>query len=323
MVKKVTISDVAKLAGVSKSTVSRYLNQGYISDKNAAIIKKAITDTGFKSNFFAARLKTKFNKLIGIVVPRIDSYSAGQTLAGINEILTQEQYQSIIVTSELDSTKEIQAIHQFHQQGVDAIIVISVGITQEKLSLMQQYSTPTIFVGQQHPDLNYIKLNDEKAGMLLGQHLEQCQFKNCVYLNVNKSDKAIGIERCQGFLQAFNGNVHFINTDFSFEHAYLHAPEILKFKPDVIVGATDNIALGVFKYLQEKNIKIPNDIAVAGFGGYPVSEISSPALTTISFNFKLLGKNAAFSILKLLVGKTFHSCLEDNFKLLIRSSTQL
>lgn len=80
MEKKSTIQDIATMAGVSKSTVSRYLNNGYVSREKAAKISEIIDQTGFQSNFFAKRLKTKHSKLIGVVLPRMDSVTVGKLL---------------------------------------------------------------------------------------------------------------------------------------------------------------------------------------------------------------------------------------------------
>ena len=77
---KVTITEVAELAGVSKSTVSRYLNQGYVSEEKRERVRAAIAQTGFRSNFFAKRLKTRESKLIGIVIPRMDSVTVGRQI---------------------------------------------------------------------------------------------------------------------------------------------------------------------------------------------------------------------------------------------------
>ena len=105
MTQKLTIQDIANLAGVAKSTVSRYLNNGYVSKEKAMLIDKVIRETGYKSNFFAKRLKTKQSKLIGIVMPRLDSFSAGKLLTGFNIILQQMGYQALILISELNSQK--------------------------------------------------------------------------------------------------------------------------------------------------------------------------------------------------------------------------
>ena len=90
---KVTIQEIAEMAGVSKSTVSRYLNRGYISEEKAERIRAVIEKTGYKANFFAKRLKMKESKLIGIVLPRIDSVTVGKLLTGISRILEPRGYQ--------------------------------------------------------------------------------------------------------------------------------------------------------------------------------------------------------------------------------------
>ena len=112
---KVTIQDIANMVGVSKSTVSRYLNGGYVSKENTKKIKAAIEKTGFETNFFAKRLKSKKSKLIGIIIPRIDSYTAGKTLNGINKKLQEYGYQGIILTSELDRNTELNHIKNLYQ----------------------------------------------------------------------------------------------------------------------------------------------------------------------------------------------------------------
>ena len=84
---KVTITDIANMVGVSKSSVSRYLNGGYVSEENSKKIQEAIEKTEFKSNFFARRLKAKNSRLIGIIIPRFDSYTTGKILESINNEL--------------------------------------------------------------------------------------------------------------------------------------------------------------------------------------------------------------------------------------------
>ena len=107
MKSKVTIQDIANMVNVSKSSVSRYLNNGYVSEEKAEKIREAIEKTGFETNFFAKRLKTKQSKLIGIILPRIDSVTVGKLLTGINKKLESEGYQGIILISELSVEKEL------------------------------------------------------------------------------------------------------------------------------------------------------------------------------------------------------------------------
>ena len=187
MNQKVTIKDVAELAGVSKSTVSRYLNQGYISVEKQERVKKAIEQTGFKSNFFAKRLKTKQSKLIGIVLPRMDSVTVGKLLAGISRILEPAGYQGLLLVSKLSGRKEIENIRSLQQQGVDGILVDSVGISEEHVKLTKSGTVPVLYTGQKHQDVPYVKIDDKAAGRMMGAYLRQMGHKHAVFAGVTEN----------------------------------------------------------------------------------------------------------------------------------------
>ena len=312
---KVTITDVAKLAGVSKSTVSRYLNNGYISVEKQERVRAAIAETGFKSNFFAKRLKTKESKLIGIVLPRMDSVSVGKLLSGFARIFEPQGYQGLLLVSNLDVEKELHNIESLQQQGVDGIIVDSVGITARHRELAETSGVPLVITGQQEAGLECVKIDDFGAGHMMGSYLRSQGHTRAVFAGVTETDTAVGIERRKGFVEAFtkgetDATVDFVQTGFDFLSAYNKAADILACRPTVIVGATDNISLGILRYLHERGIKVPQDVSVTGFGGYDVGAVVYPALTTIFFDYELVGMKAAKFLLDKLAGKEEHENLD-------------
>lgn len=327
MDRKVTIQDIANMVNVSKSSVSRYLNNGYVSEENAKKIKEAIEKTGFETNFFAKRLKTKKSGLIGIVIPRIDSVTVGKFLNGINKKLRENDYQGIILISELDIEKELSNINSLNQQGVDGIIINSMAITKKHIELTSKLRIPTIFSGQKSEFTNYIKIDDYEAGRIMGRYFKTKGHKNIVFLGVNEWDKAVGIDRKKGFLDTVTENnpdckVQFVETDFSFISAYNKANEVLKYKPTAIVCATDNICLGILRYLHENKIKVPDEISVAGFGGYDIGSVSYPTLTTVAFDYELIGCRTAQGILNLIEGKELEENKDVSLKLIERESVK-
>lgn len=304
---KLTIQDIADRAGVSKSTVSRYLNQGYISDEKAERIRAVIEETGYQANFFAKRLKMKQSKLIGIVLPRMDSVSVGKLLSGVGRILEPAGYQGILLVSGLRQEKEIENILKFSQQGVDGIIVDSVGITPRHVALTQQLEVPLVYTGQQREGLRCLKIDDYAAGRLMGAYLRQMGHVHAVFLGVSEKDHAVGVERKQGFVDAFTegrpeAQVSFVETGFDFFSAYSLGPTILSFGATVVVGATDNISLGVLRYLHERGIRVPRDLSVAGFGGYDAGAVVYPALTSVYFDYELVGMKVAQLMLDAIAG---------------------
>lgn len=302
---KVTIKDIADICNVSKSSVSRYLNGGYVSKENKEKIKAAIEQTGFKSNFFAKRLKAKNSGLIGVVIPRIDSITVGKTLNGINSICEENNYIILMQSSNLDLKKEIDCITSLYNQGVDGIIVYTMNITDKHIKMYNELKIPIVFIGQKNESVNYICIDDYKAGYIMAEYFHKNNHKNIVFLGVDEQDKSVGIERKQGFYDFYKNNVkeyniNFVKTDFSFKNAYKMGDKVIKFNPTAVVCATDNICLGFMLYLNEKGIKIPEQISVAGFGGYEVSSAIKPSITTIHFDYDILGKVATKKILSLI-----------------------
>ena len=303
---KVTIQDIANMVGVSKSTVSRYLNGGYVSKEKSKQIEEAIEKTGFKSNFFAQRLKTKNSGLVGVIIPRIDSYTSGKILKSINKELDEKERQVIILISELSIEKEIVHMKKLYQQGVDGIIVMTKAITNKHIELANNFKIPVLFTGQYSSLVNCIKIDDKKVGKVLGEYIKEEGHRNIVFLGVNEEDKAVGIERKDGFYEAFKDvecNINFVETDFSFEKSYEMGKEVMKYNPTAVIGATDNIILGFIRYAFENGYNIPKDISVAGFGGYDVGLAIHPTITTVKIDYETLGKKAANLIIALIEGK--------------------
>ena len=327
MEKGITIQDIASMAGVSKSTVSRYLNEGYISREKSAAIRKAIEDTGFESNFFARRLKAGRSKLIGIVLPRVDSVTAGKLLAGFNAVLEPAGYQGILLVSDLQTKKEVVNMQRLVQQGVDGIIVDSVGISKAHRKLLETLSIPVVFTGQKQAGLHYIKLDDYGAGHRMGVYMQAKGHQRVVFAGVTESDQAVGIDRKKGFVDGFcagnpGAEVVFVQTGFDFASAYDKGSIIMDSHPTAVICATDNIGLGILRYLHEQGIHVPEQVSLAGFGGYDVGAVSYPALTTVVFDYRLLGMKTAQGLLQLLHGEEMHSSCDMPMFLIERESVR-
>ncbi len=108
-----TIAEIAKLAGVSSAAVSRYLNNGYISDEKKQKIKQVIEQTGYRPSLQAQTLRTKKSKLIGIVLPKINSETISRIVAGISLILSEQGFQILLANTENSVEKELEYLSVF------------------------------------------------------------------------------------------------------------------------------------------------------------------------------------------------------------------
>lgn len=321
---KVTISDIAKMAGVSKSTVSRYLNNGYVSEVNKEKIKEAIDKTNYQVNFFAQALNAERSQLIGVIVSRYSSFTANQTLKGISKSLEELGYEMFVASSNLNPIEELKQIEKFINMGVDGVISLTSKITDDHISLSKESKVPVLFLGQSHPDIPTLSIDDYQVGKKAAEYLKDKNFNKIMYLSVSDKDEAVGHYRKRGFIDHIDQNIQVLESDFSFEKAYESAREILEQDIDALVCTTDNMAIGVMRYFLEQNISVPEDISVLSFGGYDVSAAIHPPLTTISINYEGLGNQASSYLFNLMEDRNYRpkTNLYEDFYLIERMSVR-
>ncbi|MEK3732320.1 MULTISPECIES: LacI family DNA-binding transcriptional regulator [Paenibacillus] len=304
---KNTISDIAKIAGVAKSTVSRYLNGGSVSEATRRKIEHVIKETGYIPNSFAQSLKAKKTSMIGAVVPRLDSFASSQTVTGMDEALRESGYQLLIINTSQDLSREIEALYDLARQKISGIVLFATQITTSHLTAIEEIGIPVILLGQQHQDVHSIIYDDFAAGYDIGRYILAKGHRDIAYLGVTEKDVAVGVQRKLGFQQALKehggASADFYESGFRMSAAVEAASDILGSRdrqPSAIVCATDNIALGVMKAAHMRGIRIPEDISVTGFGGYDVTEVIHPGLTTIKYGYAAAGRLAARHVIKLV-----------------------
>lgn len=323
------ISDIAKLAGVSPSAVSRYLNNGYLSEEKKSAIAKVIKETGYIPSSQAQTLRTKKTKLIGVIIPKIDSDSISQVVAGISEVLSSHGYQMLLANTENQNEKEFEFINTFSQHMVDGIILLGTILTPKHRTLFKSLNFPVVVLGQLSDHASSIYHDDYLAAVTVTEYMIEKGHKKIGYLGVTDKDFAVGKQRKQGFLDTmskydFPVSEKCIQTgSFYIENGYNNTPLLLEACPDLdaIVCATDTIALGAIKYLNEHKISIPEKVAVSGFGDSKASSILSPSLTTIHFYYRECGIEGAKILLeKISNPNTPNKSLKLGFELIKHES---
>ena len=296
-----------------------------MSEETKVKIRKVINETDYIPNPFAQSLKAKQTNMIGTIVPRLDSYAASRTLIGIDEKLKEHGYQLIISNTSQSLEREIESIHNLANQKVDAIILLATEITDAHVKAFERVQTPVLLIGQEHQGFHCVIHDDYQAGFEIGKYVLNKGHRKIAYLGVSESDVAVGVKRKKGFYNAMQNqddcDVKYFETEFSIHAALKKASSILaEYHPTIFVCATDNIALGVFKAINQKGFKIPEDISITGFGGYEVTEMIHPSLTTVKYHYKDAGETAARMIIELLEGKEVPKLSISEFNIIERES---
>lgn len=314
--KKLTMSDIAKMAGVGKSTVSRYFNGGYIKEEMRLKLKKVIDENNYEPSTLAQSLKAKYTKVIGIVVPCLDSITTSRVLMTMDQYLKDHGYTTLIINTNHDEMRELTSIEQLWRMNVDGIILMATAVTMAHQNIAAKLDIPLLFVAQRYGAGVSIINDDYSAGYEVGKYAVYMGHRKICYIGVSGKDEAVGIYRKDGVINGLRDNgvssVDLLETDFSLEKAHLIALDYLKKKqPTLFIGATDNIALGCLKAINELKLKMPDDISLIGFGGYETSQFINPSLSTVRFNNEETGIKAGQTIIDLIEGNVV-----DNLQLI-------
>ena len=295
MKKQLTMADIAKIAGVGKSTVSRYFNGGYVKEETKEKIRVVIEEYNYKPNTFAQSLKAKETKIIGVVVPCLDSTVTSRVLMSLDEELRAAGYTMLIMNTAHDHNLEIENIENLQRLRVDAIILSAISMTDE-LKVIESVDVPLLVLEQEYAAGVSID-NDYDAGYKMGKYVADKGHKNVLVISVNEKDIAVGVKRRSGILDALENsnveNVDVLESNFSHNKTYDCAKEYFKDSLkniDAVICSTDKQAAAVMNVLEELEVSIPEEVSICGFGGYETSRLLKPRLTTIKFDSESLEK---------------------------------
>lgn len=322
----VTIKDIAHKAGVAKSTVSRYLNGGSVSKKTKAKLDEIVNETGYAPNTFAQSLKAKKTNMIGTIIPRLDSFATNTILASIDEELRNKQYQLIITNTNQNVKREVENIYTLAKQKVDGIILLATVVTPAHRKAIAEVNIPVLLLGQSAEGLNTIVHQEYEAGYKLGSYATELGHKDFLYFTVLEEDQAVGQLRSKGVLEALKKNsdttIEIVETNFSFSKAYEKAMNVLATtSATYVLCATDNIALAVMKAAHTLGLSIPTDFSLSGFGGYEVTSIVTPTITTVKYPYEKLGSVSVTNLIELIEGEDKLITIELPNELIAREST--
>lgn len=292
---KVTIKDVAILAGVSVGTASMAINDSpRISVATKASVLAAVEKLNYRRNPFARSLSTSSSRTIGCLVPDLQNPFFGN-LAGCLQIEAEKHgYGLMLGLTSRSSTNEARIIDGFIDRGVDALFVVPVtdGIIDiNHLIKLKQQNYPLVFISSYYKQLqmNYVMTDLRKGQYLITKKLLAEGYKSLVLIAGNPDQPPFAL-RIEGFKDAFNEiglnseSYQIVEAkDTSLQGGYAAVEEAFAhFCPDAILAINDVMALGIIGALRARGLYVPNDIAVAGFDNLSISGILETPLSTVN-----------------------------------------
>ena len=304
--KKLTIVDIAKMAGVGTTTVSRYFNGGNLKNETRERIKEIVDKYNYTPNTFAKALKSTDSKIIGVIVPCLHSYISGNTLKYLDKELKENNYETLIMNANFDENKQLEYIKKLARMNVNGIILLPTTMSKAYESTIKSIDVPVVMLGQEGEYTYSVEYNDFNAARDLTNYVLASGHKKIAYLGVGEDDIAVGYYRKLGVLRALEKyNLepeNILITNFGMEEGYEIVKEnIEKLKEDsCLICATDNLAYGAIKALEEEGLNVGEDYSVAAFGDYTSSSLLKSPLTTIKFDLKDAAKQTVEMLLNVI-----------------------
>lgn len=294
----VSIKDVARLAGVSVTTVSRVINKNeFVRQETAQKVLKVIEETGYKPNAIARSLKIKNTQTIGIMMPDIASYLFSEVVRGIEDIANLYNYNIILCNTDLDREKEEKYMDVLVEKQVDGIIFMCNTITKKLAEKIKKNGAKTILISTDYTDMPSVTIDNVQASKDAVKYIIDRGYKKIAFIGGQMSDANVGLTRLNGYVSAISesgltyNKDYICEGDFKFKSGYENAKKLLSLpdKPEAIFAASDEMAIGVVRAAMELGITIPKDLAVVGFDNIDMSKMIYPSLTTISQPFYDMG----------------------------------
>ncbi|WP_375753079.1 trehalose operon repressor TreR [Vibrio sp. HN007] len=301
MSKKLTIHDIAALAGVGKSTVSRVLtNDPKVKPETKALVEKVIEESGYVPSKSAQSMRGGSQKVIGVIISRLDSPSENRAVSGILPTLYEAGYDVVIMESQFDVKKTNEHLAVLKKRNVDGVIIF--GFTDCDISKIEAWKEKAVIIATDVENISSINYDNQGVITKAIQHLEQNDVSEIGYIGVDVSDRTTGAMRLQAYLdwcESKGREPEYATGQLHHESAYQLVDKILKPSTQAIVCASDTIALGVIKRLQELSRE---DVLVTGVGGNDLLSFLFPNTFSVDPGYEAAGKKAAVQLMKQLAG---------------------
>jgi len=331
LAKPVSIKDIARMAGVTHSTVSRALRDSpLLSRETVEKIQRIARESGYRTSAAARSLVTRRSDTVGVVVTNIaDPFVAG-VVSGIEETADQHGLSVFLANSNAEPEREVRVARKFEERRVDGIIVTASRVGAQYVPLLTQMQVPIVLLNNQHPGhfAHSVMIDNVQASLDATRHLIGLGHRRIAYLGDRYGHQS-DTERFSGYRQALEeAGLPFeprlvVHGDGKPEGAEAAIADLLALPqpPTAVFCYNDMSALGAMLQFRNRGLRIPRDISVVGFDDLYFSQYLDPPLTTVRQPMRQMGRLAMETLLKIFAGADSGHDIKVPGELIVRRST--
>ena len=303
-----TINDVARLAGVSITTVSHVINgTRFVSEDACKRVTDAMQTLNYQPNSLARGLRMGLSKIIGLIVPDNSNLFFAEIARAIEDAGFQHGYSVILCNTDDDPQKEVAYVNVLRAKQVDGVIFISAGGASEGLNRLLEAHVPVVVIDRQIPDAaaDILLVDNLEGGYQATRHLIQSGHR-CVACIAGPSDLTPSNQRLVGYQRALEeagiryDEQRVVRGDFHAESGNKAALRLLQNSPHptAIFACNDMMAIGALHAAYTLKIRVPDDLAIVGFDDIELASYVYPPLSSMAQPKQEIGRMAVNLILE-------------------------
>ncbi len=307
-----TLEEIAKLAGVSRSTVSRVVNgHPNVREPVRERVWQVVRENGYQPHAAARSLVTRRTRIVGVIIPEAvttlftDPFFS-HLLCGITQICNSHRYFLMLSLFNDPAGPEEMYRRVVRSGHLDGVVVASTRVDDPLITRLLLDRVPFVMVGR-HPDdrISYVDVDNVASSRMAVEHLARLGHSRIATIT-GPLNMTSGEDRLAGYQQALESQrlpvdeALVVEGSFSEASGAAAARRLLSQSVTAIFAASDTMALGALKAIQEAGLRVPEDVALVGFDDLPVASALQPALTTVRQPIEQLGSMAADLLLSLL-----------------------
>ena len=308
-----TINDVARLAGVSKATVSKFLNgTNYVGAENKAKIASAVSELGYAPNRVAQGLSLRRSQTIGLVVANIGNPFYAELIRGAEDVAAARGYTLLLASTDGEPKRESGIVKAMRQRQVDGLVFASVRLADREVTALARDGMRVVLASRHLPDaeVDMVLVDSVRGARIAVEHLIAHGHKRIAYVGGPQSIAQFQ-DRLRGWREALEAamlpapaELCLTMDKLDIDAGTAAAPELLALQepPTAVFAATDNLAFGILKACNQRGYAVPERLALVGFDNVPFGEIALVPLTSVDGSGLNIGQRA----IRLLIDRIEH-----------------
>lgn len=299
--KRITIREVAKYAGVSIGTVSRFLNNsGYVGKDAREKVEDAVKQLNYLPNSAARSMIKRKSNIVGIAVPEINNPFLADLVVKLEDRLTKNNYSMMLCNTKFSREKIANFVDDLIMRNAEGLILVSINVKEKKVIQKMGEYMRTISIGEHVAYFDCIKLTDYSAACSLTQYLIDMGHRKIAFVGFHPNSTQT-IERLQGYKDTLEKNGlplidgYMLKTSSEYDETKKLLEE--KEPPTAIININDFNALKSYDEIAKKGLTVGKEVSVVGFDDISVARFLSPALTTVACDTKKMAVDAVAMLL--------------------------